>query len=176
MDGRRKTDGGKIIWARGTCPVGEVYLALGRRGLKELLINPRPVGDDAAFARRLVRDGYEPVEDKGPLKEAFKWLGGYFSGLIAPFPLPLDPDGTGFEKSVWKAIAAIPRGEVRTYGTIAESIGRPKASRAVGGACGRNPIPVIIPCHRVVASGGPGGYTGGLRIKRVLLAIEGFNL
>lgn len=156
--------------------MGEVYLALGRRGLKELLINPRPVGDDAAFVRRLVQGGYMPVEDKRPLKEAFKWLDGYFSGLISPFPLPLDPDGTGFERSVWKAIAAIPMGSVMTYGALAESIGRPKAARAVGGACGRNPIPVIIPCHRVVASGGPGGYTGGLLIKRTLLGIEGVSI
>lgn len=86
----------------------------------------------------------------------------------------LDPAGTAFEHRVWTALRKIPFGEVRTYGQIARAAGRPGAARAVGGACGANPIPVLIPCHRVVAAGGRlGGFSGGLSRKRRLLAIEG---
>ena len=86
-------------------------------------------------------------------------------------------EGTGFEKSVWKVLTEIPRGEVRSYGWVAMKIGNPKASRAVGRACGTNPVPFIVPCHRVVASrGGIGGYGYGLGVKRKLLKLEGYDL
>jgi len=89
--------------------------------------------------------------------------------------VPLDlSGGTTFQRQVWAALAAIPRGETRTYSQIAAAIGRPRAVRAVGRACGANPIPVLIPCHRVVAAdGGLGGFSGGLKWKRWLLAHEG---
>lgn len=89
-------------------------------------------------------------------------------------PLPLDiGSGTAFQQTVWRALCDIPFGQTRTYSDVAGAIGRPKASRAVGGACGRNPIAIIIPCHRVVGSGGSlGGYSGGLQIKQRLLEIE----
>ena len=93
----------------------------------------------------------------------------------APFPpLPLDlAKGTPFQQDVWKALCEIPPGETRSYGQIAERIGRPRASRAVGQACGKNPVAVVVPCHRVVASGGKlGGYSGGLHIKKALLELE----
>lgn len=98
----------------------------------------------------------------------------YLEHSIPLPPLPLDMgSGTEFQQSVWKALCDIPFGQTRTYSEIAEAIGRPKASRAVGGACGRNPVAIIVPCHRVVASGGGlGGYSGGLHIKKQLLAIE----
>lgn len=93
-------------------------------------------------------------------------------------PIPLDMgSGTEFQQAVWKALCHIPFGQTRTYSDIAAAIGRPKATRAVGGACGRNPIAIIVPCHRVVGSGGSlGGYSGGLHIKEKLLEIESGRL
>jgi len=90
---------------------------------------------------------------------------------------PLAPDGTAFQKSVWAALRAISLGNTRSYGEIAEAIGRPKAVRAVGSACGANPIPVLVPCHRVLAAGKKiGGFGGGLAWKRRLLSAEGVNI
>jgi methylated-DNA-[protein]-cysteine S-methyltransferase len=98
----------------------------------------------------------------------------YFAGHRRTFDLPLAPDGTGFQQIVWHALLAIPFGETRSYGQIAAAIGRPAASRAVGAANGRNPIAIIVPCHRVIGSSGQlTGYGGGLPAKRWLLAHEG---
>lgn len=92
------------------------------------------------------------------------------------FP-PLDLAGTEFQKGVWNALRKIPLGKTRSYGEIAKQIGKPKAVRAVGGACGANPIPVLIPCHRVLAANKkPGGFSSGLRWKRALLAREGVSI
>ena len=98
----------------------------------------------------------------------------YASGDDAAFAAPLDlNEGTDFQRDVWKALRAIPYGEVRTYGQIAAALGRPNAARAVGAACGANPVPVIVPCHRVVAAGGGlGGFSGGLHWKKRLLHLE----
>lgn len=98
---------------------------------------------------------------------------GWFAGAATTFDLPLAPRGTEFQRAVWDALCAIPFGEVRTYGQLAADLGRPGGARAVGQANGRNPIALIVPCHRVVATAGLGGYTGGLAIKRALLAHEG---
>jgi len=170
-EGKKKEGAAGVVWSSEIYPLGVVYCALSARGLVALWISP--VEDDATFLARLAKDGLSPVKDAVAVKKVFHWLDRYFAGKHAAFPYPLDPRGTDFEKSVWKAIAAIPRGEVRTYGAIAAAVGRPGAARAVGGACGRNPIPVIVPCHRVRAAGGEGGYTGGLHIKRALLRLEG---
>ncbi|MFQ5736426.1 MAG: methylated-DNA--[protein]-cysteine S-methyltransferase [Thermodesulfobacteriota bacterium] len=170
-----KTGGPRPVWSHSAYPVGEVYVSLGARGVTDLLVSSG--ADDAAFGARLaLKYGGVCVEDGTALKDVLGWLDGYFRGEAAPFPLPLDPMGTGFEKAVWKVIAAIPRGSVRTYGQLAVWAGRPGAARAVGGACGANPVPIIIPCHRVVSANGPGGYTGGLAVKRALLGIEGVEL
>jgi methylated-DNA-[protein]-cysteine S-methyltransferase len=104
-------------------------------------------------------------------------LGEYFAGKRRDFELDLAPVGTDFQLSVWRALRAIPYGAVRNYGDIARAIGRPGAARAVGGAIGSNPLPIVIPCHRVIASDGTiGGYSGGLAIKHRLLALEGAEL
>ena len=88
--------------------------------------------------------------------------------------MPLDFKGTEFQKSVWKALLTIPFGETRSYGEIAKAAGNPRAFRAAGTACGANPVPLIVPCHRVVqASGNPGNYGGGPEMKRALLELEG---
>jgi methylated-DNA-[protein]-cysteine S-methyltransferase len=98
----------------------------------------------------------------------------YFAGHRRDFDLPLAPQGTGFQQRVWTALLTIPFGQTRSYGQIAAAIGRPAASRAVGAANGRNPIAIIIPCHRVIGSSGElTGYGGGLPTKRWLLGHEG---
>lgn len=100
----------------------------------------------------------------------------YFAGKRRTFTFPLEPEGTAFEKRVWKALEKIPYGETRTYSDVARSIGNPTAARAVGAANGRNPIPIVVPCHRVVAAGGKlGGFGGGLPLKKKLLSLEGAN-
>jgi len=160
-----------VAWSSSMYPLGVVYCAAGSRGLVSLWVSPSV--DDAAFIGRLKDAGYEPSRDAAALKKVFGWLDSYFAGSVNPYPFPVDPCGTEFQSSVWKAVAAIPRGEVRSYARIAEAVGRPGAARAVGGACAANPIPVIVPCHRVTSASGEGGYTGGLHIKRALLRLEG---
>ncbi len=114
----------------------------------------RPAADE--FERRVVRE----------LEE-------YGSGRRTQFTFPVEPEGTDFDRQVWEAVAAIPYGETTTYGEIARRLGKPGAARAVGTANGRNPVPPVIPCHRVVAAGGGlGGYGGGLPLKRKLLDLE----
>ncbi|OGP11672.1 MAG: hypothetical protein A2Z89_08575 [Deltaproteobacteria bacterium GWA2_43_19] len=102
----------------------------------------------------------------------------YFSGEPVSFKkYAIFPDGTDFQKKVWKVLSGIPYGKVLTYKQVAEKIGKPKASRAVGGACGANELPIIISCHRVVpSSGGLGGFSGGLVLKRQLLKLEGVKI
>ena len=107
------------------------------------------------------------------LREAANQLRAYFAGERTTFDLPLAPRGTEFQQSVWNALQQIPYGETTTYSKIAERIGRPTAVRAVGAANGANPIPIVIPCHRVIgASGSLTGFGGGLDVKRQLLAME----
>ena len=107
------------------------------------------------------------------LAEAARQLEAYFDGRLTRFDLPLGPSGSPFDTRVWTAMQAIPYGETRCYGDLAGMIG--SAPRAVGRACGRNPIPIVIPCHRVLGKSGLGGYSGegGLATKRHLLALEG---
>ena len=113
----------------------------------------------------------EPVP--APLTEAASQLAGYFAGERTGFELPLDPDGTGFQLRVWAALRDIGYGETISYGELARRIGAPSAARAVGLANGRNPISIIVPCHRVIgADGSLTGYGGGLDRKRFLLALE----
>jgi methylated-DNA-[protein]-cysteine S-methyltransferase len=98
----------------------------------------------------------------------------YFEGRRSSFDLPLSPEGTDFQKLVWEELLKIPYGESRTYNEIAVAIGRPKASRAVGNAINKNPIAIIIPCHRVIGKDGNlRGYAGGLELKEMLLRLEG---
>jgi O-6-methylguanine DNA methyltransferase len=96
----------------------------------------------------------------------------FLSGKRCEFDIKLDPKGTEFQTAVWREIAKIPYGKTKTYTEIATAIGKPKAVRAVGTACGKNPYPIIIPCHRVVATHGLGGYLYGLKMKQQLLDLE----
>jgi methylated-DNA-[protein]-cysteine S-methyltransferase len=97
----------------------------------------------------------------------------YFAGKRAAFDLPLAPEGTAFQRSVWRQLQEIPYGETISYGELARRVGNPKASRAVGSANGANPVPIVIPCHRVIAGDGTlGGFGGGLLTKQTLLTLE----
>ena len=124
-----------------------------------------------SFFEKKVQDA---IEEETPLiKRMYLELEEYFTGKRKSFDVPVSPNGTFFQQSVWKALQAIPYGETRSYKQIAEMIGKPTACRAVGMANNRNPIPIIIPCHRVVGTNGDlTGYAGGLDIKRKLLEIE----
>ena len=118
-----------------------------------------------------VGDGLERAA--GILAAARQQLAEYFAGRRRAFELPLDARGTEFDRSVWEALGAVAYGDTVTYGQLARSIGHPGAARAVGAALGRNPLAIVVPCHRVVAAGGGlGGFGGGLARKRLLLAGE----
>jgi methylated-DNA-[protein]-cysteine S-methyltransferase len=120
------------------------------------------------------RHGRHDVDDVPPvLKEAASQLEEYFAGERTVFDVPMELDGTPFQKEVWAELSRIGYGETISYGELARRVGRPRGPRAVGQANGRNPIPIIVPCHRVLAGNGIGGYGGGLKLKRALLAIEG---
>lgn len=113
-------------------------------------------------------------DDEHTVLARARWqLEAYFERKLTKFDLPLWMNGTSFQRRVWHALREIPCGETRSYREIAESIGAPRAARAVGAANGRNPVPIIVPCHRVIAADGSlGGYAAGLKTKRLLLGIE----
>jgi len=136
--------------------------------------------DDASLRQIFFINGRHPakpesswIEDRAPLAETIRQLQAYFAGELTNFDLQLAPEGTPFQLSVWHRLCDIPYGETISYGQLASQIGNPKASRAVGLANGSNPIPIVIPCHRVLGSNGKlTGYGGGLPIKEKLLALE----
>ncbi|MGV8168676.1 MAG: methylated-DNA--[protein]-cysteine S-methyltransferase [Candidatus Nanoarchaeia archaeon] len=105
-------------------------------------------------------------------KECRRQINEYISGKRKKFDVKLKFSGTHFQEKVWKEMQKIPYGKTLSYGELAARIGKPKAYRAVANACGKNPLPIIIPCHRVVASDGLGGYSAGIEIKKKLLLIE----
>jgi len=146
-------------------PPLRLHLHLRKGRLRELRIG-RPDPDAPATTP----SGF-PAETESLLRA----LSRYFSGEPALFSFPLDLSaGTAFQREVWRILAGIPHGETRTYGWVAEQTGRPGASRAVGNAVGRNPVPIIIPCHRVLpASGDLGGFSSGVWVKKLLLDLEG---
>lgn len=126
------------------------------------------------FAGRYTSGEADSGTDDSLLALAASQFGEYFAGRRKRFDLPLAPTGTPFQRTVWAALADIPWGEVRSYRDIAIAIGRPTAVRAVGAANGSNPLPLVVPCHRVVGSDGSlTGFAGGLAIKRRLLELEG---
>jgi methylated-DNA-[protein]-cysteine S-methyltransferase len=145
-------------------PIGKLLLA--GDGEKLTLLG-FPTG---SMARRHESDW---KQDPAPFADVRQQLEQYFAGQRQQFDLPLAPQGTDFQQRVWGALQEIPFGETWSYGQLARHIGKPKASRAVGAANGLNPIPVIIPCHRVIgASGKLTGFGGGLETKRYLLDLE----
>lgn len=131
--------------------------------------------DEAALlAARFVCDAPARPADTALLRQAAQELAAYFDGRLRAFHLPLAPQGTPFQRCVWQALTEIPFGQTATYGDVAAAVGRPRACRAVGQANNRNPIAIVVPCHRVIgASGALTGYAGGLWIKEYLLKLEG---
>jgi len=112
--------------------------------------------------------------DNAVLRETGAQLEAYFNGALQAFDLPLRPVGTAFQREVWSTLAEIPYGQTWSYGDVARRIGKPQAVRAVGAANGRNPIPIVLPCHRVIgADGSLTGFGGGLPAKQLLLTLEG---
>ncbi len=116
----------------------------------------------------------ESLEEETPIiKQAFEQLTEYFNGERKHFDLPLNPQGTVFQKRVWSVLQSIPYGETWSYKQVATAVGNAKASRAVGMANNRNPIPIVVPCHRVIGTNGAlVGYAGGIEIKKSLLEVE----
>jgi methylated-DNA-[protein]-cysteine S-methyltransferase len=148
-------------------PFGELTAVASDEGVRAILWP----GDDparAGLAESLLQAGTSDV-----LEEAAEQLADYFARCRIVFDLPLDLRGTPFQVAAWSALAEIPYGETRTYAEQAARLGRPAAVRAVGAANGRNPISIVLPCHRVVGSSGElRGFAGGLEVKRALLAFE----
>ena len=145
-------------------PVGRLLVAGDESGLSRIGF---PEGKGAVLPER----GWQ--EEPASLHEAVEQLRAYFAGERKSFDLPMRIEGTPFQKKVWKALQAIPYGETISYGELARRVGAPKASRAVGSANGCNRIPIVIPCHRVIASDGTlGGFGGGLPTKQILLDLE----
>jgi methylated-DNA-[protein]-cysteine S-methyltransferase len=163
-------------------PIGQLLLAASGRGVCRIGFESRlEPEDELAGLDRWVKakvDGGASLKQGGPVtEEAAGQLKEYFEGKRTSFDVPLDLRGTPFQLQVWQALAGIPYGALRSYKQIAEAVGSPKAVRAVGGANNRNPVPVIIPCHRVIGAGGDMvGYAGGLAMKHILLELEGLEL
>jgi methylated-DNA-[protein]-cysteine S-methyltransferase len=153
-----------MYWCEIDSTVGRLLLAGDGVHLKIIHFQsgPRP---------RQLADGW--IEDPTRLEAAVVQLGEYFDGRRRDFDLPLAPEGTPFQCTVWEGLRRIPYGETLSYGELARRIGHSNASRAVGLANGANPLPIVVPCHRVIgANGSLTGFGGGLEIKRKLLALE----
>jgi methylated-DNA-[protein]-cysteine S-methyltransferase len=147
-------------------PVGQLKLVASEQGLVAILWeNDNPT---RIRLRELVADDRHPV-----LVETERQLKEYFAGKRKTFSVGLDMRGTRFQKDVWEKLLAIPFGETRSYGQLAKQLGNPRATRAVGAANGKNPLSIIVPCHRVIGySGKLTGFAGGLQTKAKLLSLE----
>lgn len=154
-----------LFFAPFATPFGEMTVYVDAKGaLVEL-----------TFPLREVKKGF--ARDDSHCKPIVQELLEYFNGRRKEFTMELAPEGTEFQKIVWAELSRIPYGQTISYGELARRIGRPTASRAVGAANGRNPIPIVVPCHRVIGTSGTlTGYAGGLEIKRGLLEIEGIEV
>lgn len=153
-----------------------MYAAIMNTAMGSLLIK---ADDSSITSIHFLNDSQTLPElvDNAIIDQCITELGEYFAGKRVTFDLPLAPKGTDFQKSVWQQLLKIPYGNTTSYGEIAQQIGNPKAARAIGLANNRNPIPIIIPCHRVVGSNGSlTGYAGGLENKSYLLKLEGKKL
>jgi methylated-DNA-[protein]-cysteine S-methyltransferase len=162
-----------IVYAHVESPVGPVWIAKTETGVCALGVGiGQPDGFFAWLSRHI--GPVLPREDPAALAFALTQLREYFSRVRHEFDLPQDVRGTVFQEAVWTELTRIPYGTTTTYGEIARRIGRPKAARAVGAAVGANPLPILIPCHRVIGTGGSlTGYGGGLEVKAALLRLEG---
>ncbi len=162
-----------IVYAWTDSPVGSVWVAATEVGICAVRLGSgQPEGLFAWLSKRIDPD--PPREDPQALDSALTQLREYFACTRHEFDLSLDARGTPFQRAVWAQVSRIPYGTTTTYGEIARRIGHSRAARAVGGANGANPLPIIIPCHRVIgARGAMTGYGAGLATKAALLQLEG---
>jgi O-6-methylguanine DNA methyltransferase len=159
-------------------PIGPLFLAASSRGLVALEFDARLPGQQSIRPNprdlREEKTGFSFEESATALRPHVAELEEYFARQRREFTFPLDLRGTDFQRACWRALLAIPYGETRTYADIARAVGKPNAFRAVGMANNRNPVAIVVPCHRVIASDGTlCGYGGGLDVKRKLLELEG---
>lgn len=162
----KKDEGNVVVYGMLQSPVGRLMVVVRGGALVrlEMATHRRPVAIRADWRQ----DEADPV-----VAETRRQLGEYFAGERVRFELPLAAEGSAWESRVWEELIRIPAGETRTYGQLAKRVGRPTAARAVGLANGRNPIAIVVPCHRVIGADGTlTGYAGGLEMKRWLLAHE----
>jgi methylated-DNA-[protein]-cysteine S-methyltransferase len=163
----------RASYAQIASPLGPLFVAATDVGVCEVGFGCNQ--SESVFQRQLKERGFRPVADANAIANVARQLREYFGGMRDHFEVPLDFSGVSpFTQSVLTATTHVPFGHLSTYRDIAQQVGRPAATRAVGNALGRNPIPVIVPCHRIVRSDHSlGGYTGGLEIKEQLLSLEG---
>jgi methylated-DNA-[protein]-cysteine S-methyltransferase len=146
-------------------PLGPILLTADKHGL---------TGINFQDGRGAKKPPHDSVELRVPFEESERQISAYFRGELKEFNLPLSFTGTAFQRRVWKALCAIPYGETISYHELAKRIAKPTACRAVGAANGRNPLPIVVPCHRVIGSDGRlTGYYGGTHLKEYLLHLEG---
>ncbi len=143
-------------------------------GQQSIRLNPRDLRKEKEKEKEKEQKGFKFEQSAREMRSYVNQLDEYFAGKRREFTFPLDLRGTDFQLACWRALLAIPYGEMRTYADIARAIGKPNAFRAVGMANNRNPIAIVVPCHRVIASDGTlCGYGGGVEVKRKLLELEG---
>jgi O-6-methylguanine DNA methyltransferase len=167
-----------LLYTNFAAPIGPLFIAASSRGLLALEFDARLPGQQSIRPNprdlRGEQKEYKFEESAGEMQPYIPELKEYFGGQRRQFTFPLDLRGTDFQLSCWRALLAIPYGETRSYAEIARAVGKPNAFRAVGMANNRNPIAIVVPCHRVIASNGSlCGYGGGLDVKRKLLELEG---
>ncbi len=145
-------------------PLGRLTIVADDKGLTQILFGPQTVEGAVRRPSALTNTAATQLQE-------------YFAGKRREFDLPLNPRGTDFQLKVWGELSRIPYGQTRTYAQIAEAVGNPKGFRAVGLANNKNPLPIVVPCHRVIGAGGKlVGYAAGLKVKRYLLELEGVDV
>ncbi|OFW10066.1 MAG: hypothetical protein A3G20_03615 [Acidobacteria bacterium RIFCSPLOWO2_12_FULL_59_11] len=168
----------ELCWQVCEFPLGEIAVGCSNKGVREvrygsaMTTNRRRNQEQGTQTQRIL-SGPRPGKEAQIVRRAAAEIGEYFAGRRQQFTVPLDLRGTVFQRKVWKALLKIPYGQTRSYREVARQVGNPRAARAVGMANHWNPVPILVPCHRVIASDGTlGGYAGGLRIKSRLLRLE----
>lgn len=162
----------EVRFTTGESPLGSVVVATTDRGICAVSLRETDEGAEELLRARFPKDKID--RDDAALKPALEFVLARIAGRRLDGALPLDLQGTDFQREVWTQLLSIPPGKTRSYLDVAQAINRPKATRAVAQACGANPVAVVVPCHRVVMSDGSiGGYSGLPGVKRALLAAEG---
>jgi O-6-methylguanine DNA methyltransferase len=166
----------RVLYGWAHTEIGRVLVASTWKGVCFTALSPNGAMEQLQRWVHRNEPGATLVEDRRALRPILEQIAAYARGDRKRFDVHLDLRGTAFQRAVWNSERRIPYGQTRTYAQVALAIGRPRAVRAVGGANGKNPVPLLVPCHRIVAQEGLGGFTGGVHHKRRLLALEGAPL